>query len=82
MTITAAGAAATTGAALSRNLTDADVDAIVEKLKDELVNDFYGEVGRGVWGWLKKVFWAGLLALAVYGASTGKLPGSGLEARP
>lgn len=78
----AAGAVMQKGADLNRTLTDADIEAIVGKLKSELVNDFYGEVGRGVWGWLKRVFWAGLLALAVYGMTTGKVPGSSVELRP
>ena len=39
-----------------RTLTDADIAAIVEKLKQEIVKDFYGEVGRGVWMWVKKAF--------------------------
>jgi len=56
----------------NRNLTDEDVKAIVAKLKTELIEDFYGEVGRGVWGWVKKVFWAMVLILAVYGMAQEK----------
>ncbi|MBU3992579.1 MAG: hypothetical protein KKA12_08570 [Alphaproteobacteria bacterium] len=56
----------------NRNLTDDDVDAIVQQLKSELITDFYGEVGRGVWAWFRKVFWATLLIVAVYGMSNHK----------
>lgn len=55
-----------------RNLTDADVAAIVEKLKGELVADFYGEVGKGVWDWAKRLFLGLLLILAVYGMAGDK----------
>lgn len=50
-----------------RNLTDDDVDAIVGKLKSQLVSDFYGEVGKGLWGWIKKAIWMLLLLLAIQG---------------
>lgn len=56
-----------------RTLTDADVTAIVNKLKSELLIDFYGEVGRGVWSWIKKTFWAFMLILAVYGMANSKV---------
>ncbi len=51
----------------ARNLTDDDVAAIVAALKDELVRDFYGEVGRGVWTWVKRALFVLLLFLAVQG---------------
>jgi hypothetical protein len=51
----------------SRNLTDADVDAIVMALKEEMTNTFYKDLGRGVWG----VFWKAaifvVLGFAAYG---------------
>ena len=50
-----------------RNLTDADVTAIVDELKKQLVSDFYGEVGRGVWYWCKKACIFVVLILALYG---------------
>lgn len=50
-----------------RKLTDADVKAIVDTLKDELVSDFYGEVGRGIWGWVKKALVVLLFVLALQG---------------
>ncbi len=53
-----------------RNLTDADVEAIVTLLKTELVADFYGEVGRGAWSWIKKAMFGLLLAFAIYAAAS------------
>jgi hypothetical protein len=50
-----------------RNLTDGDVEAIVVELKQQLVSDFYGEVGRGIWGWVKKALWVLLFILALQG---------------
>ena len=55
-----------------RNLTDADVAAIIKGLKAELVTDFYGEVGRGVWSWIKKAMFGLLLLVAVYGMANHK----------
>lgn len=52
-----------------RNLTDEDVKAIVKQLKSELVTDFYGEVGRGVWAWVRKIIMWILLSLAIYGVA-------------
>lgn len=50
-----------------RNLTDKDVEAIVDSLKEKLVTDFYGEVGRGFWGWVKKAIFVLLFILALQG---------------
>lgn len=50
-----------------RNLTDADVEAIVAQLKEQLVTDFYGEVGRGIWGWVEKAVLVLLFVLALQG---------------
>ena len=57
-----------------RLLTDADVEAIVTELKARIVADFQKEVGQGVLALVwKSLFWL-LLALAVFGLTTGKLP--------
>lgn len=50
-----------------RNLTDADAQKVAEELKKLLVQDFYQEVGKGVWGWVKKVAVLILLLAAAYG---------------
>lgn len=46
-----------------RNLTDADVEAIVASLKD----GFFSNVGQGVWAFAVKGIILGLIALAFYG---------------
>lgn len=57
-----------------RNLTDADVEAIVAKLRNELVVDFYGDLGRGVWAFVKKALIGLLLLLAIYGVASSRVP--------
>ena len=44
-----------------RNLTDKDVEAIIDGLKDKLMTDFYGEVGKGFWSWIKKAVFLSLI---------------------
>ena len=55
-----------------RHLADEDVKAIVAELKSQLLKDFQLEVGRGVWGWVKKAAVLILLLLAVQGILTDK----------
>lgn len=50
-----------------RRLTDADVTAIVRQLRKEVVQEFYTDIGRGVWAMAQRVFIMGLVALAAYG---------------
>lgn len=57
-----------------RNLTDADVEAIVAKLKTELAADVYGDLGRGVWAFVKKALIGLLLLLAIYGVASSRVP--------
>lgn len=64
-----------------RTLSDADVTAIVDKLKEEIVKDFYDEVGRGVWMWIKKAFFAMLILIAAYAVSQNKSPFGSIEVR-
>jgi len=54
-----------------RTLTDADVEAVAEKLYERIVADFYRDLGKGVFGWAKKVFTVVLLGLAAYGSVKG-----------
>ena len=51
-----------------RSLTDADVDAIVNKLEERVTTRFYSDLGRGVWAYCKKMILLGMLAIAAYGA--------------
>lgn len=58
-----------------RNLTDADVAAIVDGFEGRLTNRFYQDVGKGAWSIVKsiisKIFLTGVFALAAYGAMKG-----------
>lgn len=51
-----------------RTLTDADVEAIADALQDRLKNEFYQDLGRGVWGFVWKGIVAMMIAVAAYGA--------------
>lgn len=51
-----------------RKLTDADVRAIVDSLKSEIVNEFYADLGKGVWTNIKRGVFAFLIGIAAYGA--------------
>jgi len=55
-----------------RNLTDADVAAIVEGLRKEMVESFYKDLGRGLWGAVLKALITALIGVAAY--SAGKWP--------
>ena len=51
-----------------RTLSNADVEAIVDALQQRVVQNFYRDLGRGVWGFVKKALLIVLLTLAAYGA--------------
>ena len=55
-----------------RNLNDADVSAIVEKLKDEIARDLFAEAGKGLWQWVRKTLIWALLLFAAYHLTGGK----------
>lgn len=54
-----------------RNLTDADVDAIVAALTSKVKQEFYADLGRGVWGVAWKAIVGLLIGLAAYGSMKG-----------
>lgn len=54
-----------------RNLTDADVDAIVAALTNKVKQEFYADLGRGVWGIAWKALVTMLVGLAAYGSLKG-----------
>lgn len=54
-----------------RNLTDADVEAIAQALQVRLKNEFYQDLGKGVWGIAWKVIVAIIISVAAYGAAKG-----------
>ena len=51
----------------SRTLTDADVAAIAEALKEKVVTEFYQDLGKGIWSYLWKAIIATIIAIAAYG---------------
>ncbi|WP_225205097.1 hypothetical protein [Novosphingobium huizhouense] len=57
-----------------RKLTDADVSAVVSKLKEEIARELFAEAGKGLWTWLKKTLAWAVLALALYQLSGGRMP--------
>lgn len=59
-----------------RTLTDADVEAIASSLEKRLVENFYRDIGKGVWGFAKKTLIALILMLAAYGIVAKGLPAS------
>ncbi|MEZ5691208.1 MAG: hypothetical protein R3D71_06050 [Rickettsiales bacterium] len=52
----------------NRNLTDADVAAITEALRNKVIKQFYQDLGKGVWGLVWRVIVLALIAIAAYGA--------------
>ncbi|MRW86773.1 hypothetical protein GJ698_22130 [Pseudoduganella sp. FT26W] len=54
-----------------RNLTDADVKAIVDEMEQRMTARFYGDIGRGVWGLVWKAAIAAMLVFAAYGSTKG-----------
>lgn len=51
-----------------RTLTDADVEAIADCLKERLVKDFYTDLGKGIWGLAWRAMLVAIAAVAAYGA--------------
>jgi hypothetical protein len=60
-----------------RTLTDEDVTAIVETLREEMMKQFYQDLGKGFWGFLAKTLITIMLVLAAWGAGRGGLPFGG-----
>ena len=54
-----------------RTLSDADVDAIANALEQRVVERFYGNVGRGVWGLAWRAIVVTIAAIAIYGSVKG-----------
>jgi hypothetical protein len=60
-----------------RTLTNEDVKAIVDTLRDEMLQQFYRDLGRGFWGFLAKAVLTLMLILAAWGAGRDGLPFQG-----
>lgn len=52
-----------------RQLTDADAEIIADKLMGKLVQRAQLEAGKGLLGYLSKLFWGAIIALVAYGAA-------------
>ncbi len=52
---------------MKRNLTDADVEAIADALKERIKEEFYTDLGKGVWAAAWKAIVMVLIGLAYYG---------------
>lgn len=55
----------------NRNLTDEDVQAVVDELEKRVVERFFSNVGKGVWNLVWRVLVVAMIGLAAYGASKG-----------
>lgn len=54
-----------------RNLTDEDVQAIVNALSVRVKQEFYEDLGRGMWSVAWKVIVGTLITIAAYGSIKG-----------
>jgi len=52
-----------------RNLSDADVKAIVDALEVRLTDKFYRDLGKGLWGITWKAIIGAMVFIAAYGAT-------------
>lgn len=55
----------------TRNLTEADVEAIVSALTAKVKQEFYADLGRGVWAIVWKAVVGLVVGLAAYGSLKG-----------
>ena len=55
----------------NRKFTDADIKAFVIQFKQEMMEDFYAQLGQGLWSSAKKVLVLGLLGLLLWSISKG-----------
>ena len=52
-------------------LTDEDVQALADELESRFSSMFYGNLGRGLWGFV----WKGLIITALFFAAAGSYKG-------
>jgi hypothetical protein len=60
-----------TNFAEGRTLTDADIDALVAKFEERAMNNFYKNLGKGLWAMFQKAFITVVVLIAAYGAVKG-----------
>jgi hypothetical protein len=51
----------------TRNLTDADVEAIADALEARITSSLYRNIGQGVWALFQKAVIGAIVAIAAYG---------------
>lgn len=51
-----------------RQLSEEDIDAITNSLRDKIIKDFYQNLGRGVWALAWKAILIVIVGIAIYGA--------------
>jgi hypothetical protein len=56
---------------VQRNLTNGDVIALANEIEKRMVDRFYNDLGRGVWGVTWRVLMMTVLAIAAYGSIKG-----------
>ncbi|MEN9868718.1 MAG: hypothetical protein RL748_4308 [Pseudomonadota bacterium] len=55
----------------NRKFTDADIKAFVIQIKQAMIEDFYAQLGHGLWSSAIKVLVLGLLGLLLWSISKG-----------
>lgn len=54
-----------------RTLTSADVEAITEALREKVIEEFYQDLGRGIWGLVWRGVVIAMVSIAAWGAIKG-----------
>lgn len=54
-----------------RKLSDADIEAILNQVEQRVAARFYSDLGRGVWGMVRKALLLAMVAVAAYGSVKG-----------
>ena len=49
-------------------LTDGDIEALTNSIRDKVVREFYQDLGKGVWGLVWRCIVIVLIGIAAYGA--------------
>lgn len=55
----------------TRTLTDADVEAVAEALHGKVIQEFYKDLGKGVWALVWRGTIMAIVSIAAYGAVKG-----------
>ncbi len=52
----------------TRTLTDADVEALTNSLRKKVIQEFYHDLGRGIWAMVWRGILIAAIAIAAFGA--------------